>query len=176
MIQVTVPTSSRDLDDVRALMRAFNAWHRQRHPQDLHLIDAYFDAVAFERELASLRGKYHPPDGLLLLARLEDRAAGCVALRRIDSTACEMKRMFVYPEFHGRGVGKALGVAVVHSARLAGYRVMRLDTSIRQHEAQALYTGLGFRVIEPYYELPDDLRSWLVFMELTLAPVSADAP
>lgn len=173
MIQIMVPISSRDLDDVRALMRAFNAWHRQRHPQDLHLIDAYFDAVAFENELASLPGRYHPPDGLLLLARLEGRPAGCVALRRIDSTACEMKRMFVYPEFHGRGVGKALGVAVVESARLVGYRLMRLDTSIRQHEAQALYTRLGFRVIEPYYDLPEDLRSWLVFMELTLTPVIA---
>ena len=45
---------------------------------------------------------------------------------------------------------------------------MRLDTSIRQSEAEALYSRLGFEVIPPYYELPDDLRDWLVFMELTL--------
>jgi ribosomal protein S18 acetylase RimI-like enzyme len=45
---------------------------------------------------------------------------------------------------------------------------MLLDTSIRQTEAQALYRGFGFRDIEPYYDLPDDLRNWLVFMELRL--------
>jgi hypothetical protein len=45
---------------------------------------------------------------------------------------------------------------------------MRLDTSIRQAEAEALYSRLGFNVVSPYYELPADLRDWLVFMELTL--------
>ena len=168
MIEVTTPSSNDELDQVRALMRAFNSWHRERHPQDLDLIDSYFDAAAFEAELASLPGKYSPPDGQLLLARIGGAAAGCVALRKIDSEACEMKRMFVYPEHHGRGVGKALGTAVIDAARRTNYRVMRLDTSVRQTEAQALYTRLGFRPIEPYYELPADLRAWLVFMELEL--------
>jgi putative acetyltransferase len=50
-----------------------------------------------------------------------------------------------------------------------GYRLMRLDTSIRQNEAQRLYRGLGFYGVEPYYELPPELLSWLVFMELRLS-------
>ena len=53
-------------------------------------------------------------------------------------------------------------------ARAIGYRTMLLDTSFRQREAQALYRRLGFRDIAPYYELPEELRSWLVFMELPL--------
>lgn len=149
-------------------MRAFVAWHRERNVRDIRLVDAYFDAGAFEEELATLPGDYSPPDGALLLAYVDGVAAGCVALRRIDSAACEMKRMFVYPQFHGRGVGRALGNAIVQEAKSSGYSVMRLDTSLRQLEAQQLYARLGFRRIAPYYDLPSELRDWLVFMELAL--------
>jgi len=76
--------------------------------------------------------------------------------------------MFVYPHLRGRRIGLALSHRVVEDARSIGYRAMRLDTSIRQAEAEALYSRLGIEVIPPYYELPDDLRDWLVFMELTL--------
>ena len=168
MIQVFTPQTAAHLNQVRALMRAFVAWHRERHTQDLHLIDAYFDADEFDRELASLPGEYSPPDGALLLAHWQGAAAGCVALRRLDSGACEMKRMFVYPQLHGKGLGRALGQAIIREARSAGYSVMRLDTSVRQVEAQQLYATLGFHRIDPYYELPHAVRNWLVFMELAL--------
>ena len=166
---VQVPASAQQLDQVRSLMRSFIAWHKERHREDLHLIDAYFDAEAFEQELASLPGKYVPPHGQLLLATVDGAPAGCVALREIDSASCEMKRMFVYPPFHGQGVGHALADALIEEARALGYRTMRLDTSIRQDEAIGLYRRLGFKTIEPYYELPEALRNWLVFMELVLA-------
>ena len=167
-MQIRTPRSADQVNEVRALMRAFVAWHRERHVEDSHLVNAYFDAGAFEEELATLPGDYAPPDGALLLAYLAGEAAGCVALRRIDSAACEMKRMFVYPQFHGKGVGRALGEAIVREAKSSGYSVMRLDTSVRQMEAQQLYATLGFRRIDPYYELPSAVRDWLVFMELAL--------
>ncbi len=153
---IHVPETSQQLDHVRLLMRSFVAWHRARHEEDRNLIDAYFDAGAFDEELASLPGKYAPPHGQLLLATVDGAPAGCVALRGIDSAYCEMKRMFVYTRFHGKGVGPL------------GYRAMRLDTSFRQNEAIGLYHSMGFRSIEPYYEIPQDLKDWLVFMELAL--------
>ena len=170
MVHVEDAVTQDQLDAVRALMRAFVAWHRERNAQDLDLIDSYFDGAAFETELASLPGKYAPPRGRLLLATVDGRAAGCVALREIDADACEMKRMFVYPELQGHGAGRALGEAVIRAGREAGYRSMLLDTSFRQTEAQGLYRRLGFREIDPYYSLPDRLRNWLVFMALDLVP------
>ena len=167
-MDVLAPTTREQLDQVRALMRAFVAWHRERHQQDLALIDSYFDAGAFEAELAGLPGKYAPPRGRLLLATLEGQPAGCVALREIDRTRCEMKRMFVYPRWRGQGIGRTLGEAIIRDARSMGYHSMLLDTSIRQAEAIALYRRLGFRDIAPYYDMAESLRNWLVFMELTL--------
>jgi len=168
VITVRRPEATAELDDVRALMRAFVAWHRERHVEDLALIDEYFDQHEFEDELASLPGKYAPPDGQLFLACYDDKPAGCVALRRIDRHVCEMKRMFLYPQYHGKGIGRRLGEAIIRDARAAGYAIMRLDTSWRQKEAQALYSKLGFQRIDPYYDSPPALKEWLVFFELRL--------
>jgi ribosomal protein S18 acetylase RimI-like enzyme len=163
-MDIVVPETAADLDAARDLIRAFVAWHRERHLEDLDLIDGYFDAAAFERELAGLPGAYRP----LLLARIDGEPAGCVALRGLDDEVCEMKRMYVDMRFRGRGVGVALTERLLADARSLGYARMRLDTSIRQAEAQALYARFGFTRIEPYYELAPELRDWLVFMELEL--------
>jgi len=168
MTQIVLATTDEQLDSVRGLLRAFVTWHRRRHAEVLPLIDGDSDAEAFEAELAGLPGPYAPPQGALLLALAEGEVAGCVAMRRIDATACEMKRLFVEPRFHGLGVGRALAEAVVHAGAQAGYRVMRLDTSVRQTEALSLYEHLGFRRIEPYYEIAPELRGWLVFLERDL--------
>lgn len=168
MIEIHNATSEPQLDQVRHLLRAFVDWHRRRHIEDRQLIDDYFADKAFEEELARLPGKYAPPSGRLLLAHFNGQTAGCAALRSIDHQTCEMKRMFVYPEFHGQRIGRALAEHLIQEARQIGYRSMLLDTSFRQTEAQNLYKKMGFQPIAPYYELPENLKDWLVFMALKL--------
>ena len=85
------------------MMKSFIALHKDWHLEDAHLIDAYSDARAFAEEPESLPGEYVPPRGKLLLGTLDEVAAGC------DSASCEMKRLFVCPRFHGKGVGRAFG-------------------------------------------------------------------
>jgi putative acetyltransferase len=170
VITIVEATTDEELDAVRSLFRSFVAWHRERHVADLRLIDAYFDGAAFEEEVAGLPGKYRRPEGRLVLALVDGRAAGCVALHSLGDGSCEMTRMFVDPELRGRGVGKALAVRLIDEARSAGCRTMRLDTSVRQLEAITLYERLGFTRTGPYYELADELKDWLVFMELSLQP------
>jgi len=168
MIKILNATTDDQLNHVRDLIRAFVAWHRQRHHEDLALIDQYFDSKAFEEELAMLPGKYAPPNGRLQLALYDAQPGGCIALRELDTRICEMKRMFVYPELHSKGIGRALAETLIREAQTIGYTRMQLDTSVRQVEAQNLYRSLGFKEIAPYYELPEELKSWLVFMELSL--------
>lgn len=160
--------SEQELDDVRALMRAFVAWHRRRHVADIALIDRYFDAAEFAAELAGLPGTYAPPRGRLLVAYAGGQPAGCAALRDLGAGICEMKRMFVPEEFRGRGIGRALAERILAAAQAAGYRRMRLDTSRHQTEAIRLYETIGFTRISPYYPVGADLRDWLVFYERAL--------
>lgn len=113
----------------------------------------------FERELQELPGKYAPPAGRLLLACHNDEGssvhvAGCGALRRFSSDICEMKRLYVRPEFRGKGVGRALTLALITAAQKIGYRAMRLDTLPEMRDAQKLYQVLGFRDISAYCQNP----------------------
>jgi len=139
----------------------------------------------FERELAGLPGEYGPPTGRLYLALATDspkvRAgretrnpgasarepgarilaqeagpAGCVALRKFDAEACEMKRLYVRPEFRGQGVACALVEEVTRAAPALGYRKILLDTLPEMVGAQALYRSIGFQEVPAYrsYELP----------------------
>lgn len=119
----------------------------------------------FERELATFPGDYAPPHGALLLARVGEASAGCVALRRLDPQICEMKRLWVREDFQRRGVGGALAAAIMARAARLGYARMRLDTLPRMASALALYRQLGFREIPAYYPSP---VPGTIYLEMTL--------
>src|SRR6202011_4607454 len=71
---------------------------------------------SFDQELAGLPGDYAPPDGRLLVAEYQGQLAGCVALHKLASEVCEMKRLYLRPQLRGRGVGRALAETVIAEA------------------------------------------------------------
>jgi GNAT superfamily N-acetyltransferase len=121
----------------------------------------------FDEELRTLPGKYAPPAGRLLLAAWDGQTAGVVGLRAIeDAGVCEMKRLYVRPDFRGKSLGRALAEAVIRQAAEIGYTRMRLDTIQGiMDPAIRLYRELGFHEIPAYY--PSPVRETL-FMELAL--------
>jgi GNAT superfamily N-acetyltransferase len=139
---------------VRTLFQEYAAWLR---------IDLCFQG--FATELASLPGLYALPRGRLLLASVGGEALGCVALRSVGGTVCEMKRLFVRPAFQGRGLGRRLAEMVIAEARTIGYSTMTLDTLPFMHAAIRLYETLGFVRRPAYYATP---LQETIFMELQL--------
>lgn len=119
----------------------------------------------FDEELAELPGDYAPPEGRLLLAVVKLDIVGCVGLRKLSEGICEMKRLYVKPEFRGLGIGRSLSIAIIEEARKIGYAVMRLDTVPWMREAISLYRSLGFKEIESYTNNPIE---GAMYMELKL--------
>ena len=120
----------------------------------------------FDKELADLPGDYAPPEGRLLLAEWNGQLAACVALHKLDPDICEMKRLYLRPQFRGLGLGRALTEHIITDARQIGYQRMRLDTvEPVMKDAVAMYRKLGFKEIAPYRTNP---IAGAMYMELEL--------
>lgn len=121
-MKIRLAVSEEDWDQVKGLFRDYFEWIS--HDQG---IDLSFQGI--EDELKSLPGAFIPPAGCMLLAEIKGHTAGCVALRPLDAQICEMKRMYVRPEYRAKGVGRALGEQIIREAKNRHYRLMRLDTA-----------------------------------------------
>lgn len=170
--------SNQDIALARALMSEFMDWLHERYRERLWQVETYYDADGWRAELEGLPGRYAPPAGEILLAFAGDAPAGCVALQPLgpepgrkrgqEPEVCEVNRMFIRPEFHGRGVATALMRALMDTARERGYALMRLETGDLQPEAISLYRRLGFRDAPAYHEHPPRLEDVMVHMEIGL--------
>jgi ribosomal protein S18 acetylase RimI-like enzyme len=119
----------------------------------------------FDQELEDFPGQYSPPMGRLFLALSENQPIGCVGLRFFEKGVCEMKRLYVRPEFRARKAGRLLTEAAIKASKVIRYEIVRLDTLPSMERANILYKSLGFRQIEPYRHNP---IKGAIYMELDL--------
>src|SRR5260221_8117723 len=143
MSEIVPARGTADIAEVRALFAEYAASLG---------VDLCFQR--FDEELAGLPGGYAPPEGRLLLAWVDGRPAGCVALRRLDRGIAEMKRLYVRPAFRGLRLGRALAGAVIAEARAAGYRRPRPDKLAPLREARSPYQAPRFPSLPPHYHKP----------------------
>jgi putative acetyltransferase len=126
------------------------------------LVDEYEDWLVANRLVPTHEGNefrgsafppmYSRPSGCVLIAVVDEEAAGCVAMRPLDGARiCEMKKLYVRPQYRSSGAGRALVTHLLAHARAAGYDVMRLDTLPRMTDAIRMYERFGFRRRGPYH-------------------------
>ena len=114
----------------------------------------YLEQQNYQHEIEDLPYKYGAPDGVLHLALVDGQPVGCVGLRKLDDTRCEMKRMYVHPAYRKNGLGDLLVKQILSDAKEKGYKQMLLDTLPQLDSAIRLYQRHGFEFIPCYNDSP----------------------
>lgn len=125
----------------------------------------YLSIQNYDEEIQHLEAKYGMPEGRLYLLYYDEELAGCIGLRKMDHQNCEMKRLYIRPEFRGRKLGNLLVKKVIEDAREIGYSYMLLDTFSYLQRAIQIYKKFGFYEIERYNDNPMDAS---IYMKLDL--------
>lgn len=160
MLRISQASTPADIDTIRTLLLEYQAGLG---------VDLCFQN--FQAELARLPGAYSPPDGCLLIAANGGAAVGCVALQPVDTSRCEMKRLYVRPGARGLGVGRKLVSIILENARAMGYQQVVLDTLPTMVEAQRLYQTFGFHPI-PAYRANPVIGAQYLARSLSISPVT----
>lgn len=148
-------------DEIKKLFTEYTNMLIETNPQ----MAIYLEIQNYDDELLHLEKKYGIPDGRLYIAYIDEKPAGCVALRKLDDTKCELKRLFVRPEFRGQNLGHILIKQIIDDAKSIGYESLFLDTLPFLKSAIHLYKSFGFKETEPYNNSPVDTT---IFMKLKL--------
>ena len=123
----------------------------------------YLKLQNYDRETENLEEKYDLPYGRLYIALYEGNVAGCIALRKLDDENCEMKRLYVKPEYRGENIGGILVKHIIQEAKLIGYKHILLDTLPFLETAISMYKRYGFYEIESYNNTPMDNLIYLKY-------------
>lgn len=126
--------------------------------------DLHFQNI--ENELNDLTKKYQYPHGWLLAAIDHDQVIGCVAYQKLHQNLCEMKRLYVLPNYRNHHIGQQLIENIIQKAIDDGYQEMVLDTIKPLKAAIVLYKKNGFTECQPYYDNP---MSDVIYMKKELS-------
>jgi GNAT superfamily N-acetyltransferase len=103
--------------------------------------------VSFEKELSDLGGFY--AGGAILLGYEDEVPVACIAIRKIDDDKCEGKRLFIKPEYRGKGYARKMMNAMLEEAKKLGYKELCFTT---RPEVMAigygLYKRMGFEELK----------------------------
>jgi putative acetyltransferase len=119
---------------------------------------AFYEARNQLHDMDDCQNTYFGNHGIFLVMTDQERIIGTGAVRRIDEAACELKRLWLLFQYHGRGLGYRMMQELLVFARAKGYRRMRLETDqIHQKRAFEFYKRLGFYEIPRYSDNEDDV-------------------
>ena len=102
---------------------------------------------SLDKELADLEVFYQ--GGALLLGYEGENPVATIAIRRIDDQVAEAKRLYIKPEYRGRGYARHMLHAMLDQSRKLGFTEVRFTTKPKVMSiGYALYKRMGFEELE----------------------------
>ena len=124
---------------------------------------AYYESRGELHDMDNLQKTYFDDDGIFLVMTDDDQIIGTGAIHKIDNGICELKRVWLLFEYHGKGLGYRMMQELFMFARSKDYQRMRLETD-RDHQTRAFdfYKRLGFYEIPRYSDNEDDVAMEMI--------------
>ena len=168
MVEITQAVTKEEVDRADRLNREYLSWcvgeARSRLGEELDINELYSHSKADQEAFMANTGR-------LLLAKENGVVGGIACLKKIRKDTCEIKRMYVQPQFRGKKIGEKLLCRLIEEAKEIGYSKILLDSDPYMSNAHSIYRSLGFVETEPYAEAEmdgDDYSRHMIYMELKL--------
>ena len=168
MIEIHQAKTEEDLEKANQLNWEYLSWcveeSRNRLGEELDIDELYGHSQADQEAFMADTGR-------LLLAKEGGVVGGIACLKMLRENTCEIKRMYVQPEFRGKKIGELLLSRLIEEAKAIGYSRILLDSDPYMTKAHSIYRAMGFVETEPYPEAEmdgDDYSRHMIYMELVL--------
>jgi GNAT superfamily N-acetyltransferase len=125
---------------------------RKLHDLALNEVGAHVGNGQWDADLSVIADAYLAAGGEFLVGHVDGELVAMGALRRVSSGSAEIKRMRIHPRWQGRGFGRELLERLESRARELGFSTLRLDTTVQQRAARALYESAGYRMVGTGHE------------------------
>ena len=127
-----------------------------------HELDIFLNELVGGEENRAEYIPYNQLDDIhdVILAYDHNTPIGCAAFKKYDNECAEVKRVFLKPEYRGRGISKKLMAQLENAVKAKGYRYLILESGEPLVAAMALYKKIGYGIIPnygPYADMPDSI-------------------
>ena len=173
MVELIIANKDQHAAQIRELFWEYLQWANAKVNEEFGV---NFDIAAMLEADMNELDKFMPPSGCLLLSYAQESLTGIACLKILTPRVGEIKRMYVCPQYLGRGFGRALLTRLLEEAAQKGYEWVRLDSARFMSEAHRLYRAVGFHEIEAYdgSEIPKEFQQHWIFMEIKLPGKKSD--
>ncbi len=168
MVEIFQASTDEEIESANQLNREYLSWcvdeSKRLLGEDVDMEELYSHSLQDQEAFMSNTGR-------LLLAREGGVIGGIACLKKIRGDTCEIKRMYVQPQFRGKKIGEKLLSRLIDEAREIGYAKILLDSDPYMSNAHSIYRSMGFVETAPYPEAEmdgDDYARHMIYMELSL--------
>lgn len=102
--------------------------------------------ASLDKELADL-GTYYK-DGAVLIGFEDENPIATIAIKRIDEDTCEAKRLYIKPDYRGKGYARVLMNEMLKRSRNLGFKEVTFTTKPAvMRVGYGLYKRMGFEEV-----------------------------